>query len=220
MNRRTFMGTALTALAMGLGISGTRGMAAAATAEDKLPAPGGFRKTTLEEALRARRTIRSYADKDLPEETLSNLLWAAWGVNRPGTGKRTAPSAVNRQEIDVYVAKRDGLFLYDAKRHALVRKGGEDIRALTGTQSFVGTAAVNLVFVADMDKVAGGDREEKLFYAGTDTGYISQNVYLFCAAEGLASVVRASIDKPKLAKAMGLAADQTITLAQCVGYPA
>jgi nitroreductase len=121
--------------------------------------------------------------------------------------------------MDIYVAMADGLFLYDAKAHLLKPVLAEDIRGLTGRQSFVKEAPVNLIYVSDlarMTRAAPGDKE---FYAAVHTGFISQNVYLFCASEGLATVVRASIDRPALAKAMGLRPDQRITLAQTVGYP-
>jgi len=206
MERREFLGMA-GALAVGLGLSGT---AVAAAAE-----PG----VTLEAALRARQSMREYADRDLPEALLTKLLWAACGVNRPDSGKRTAPTALNRQEIAVFAARRAGLFLYDAKAGALHQKSPEDLRAATGKQAYVATAPLNLVYVADMDRVAGNTAEEKLITAGLDTGFISQNVYLFCAAQGLATVARTGIDVPALARAMRLAPHERIIMAQCVGYP-
>ena len=186
-----------------------------------LPKPVTEGGKPLMEALKNRRTDRAFSAKKLPDQVLSNLLWAADGVNRPD-GKRTAPSAVNWQEIDVYVATADGLWLYDAKAHALTQVLAEDIRALTGKQPFVKDAPVNLVYVADFSKVKmpGVPDDEKKIWAAADTGFISQNVYLFCASENLATVVRGLIDKPALAKAMKLRADQFIILAQTVGYPA
>lgn len=216
MDRRTFMRTA-GSLCVGLGLVGKE--AAFAQKSELLPPPSLPGGKTLEDALRARQSIRSYSDKDVPGEVLSGLLWAACGVNRKESGKRTAPSAVNKQEIDVWVAKKDGLFLYDAKEHALVSKGSEDIRALTGTQSYVPTAPLDLIYVADMGKVAGSTEEEKSNLAWADTGYISQNVYLYCAVMGLGTVVRASINIAALSKAMNLPANQVVIMAQCVGYP-
>jgi len=216
VDRRTFIRTAST-LCVGLGLVGNE--AAFAQKNDILPPPAMPGGKTLEEALRARQSIRSYSEQDVPGDVLSGLLWAACGVNRKETGKRTAPSAVNKQEIDVWVAKKDGFFLYDAKEHALAPKGEADIRAQTGTQSYVPTAPLDLIFVADMHKVAGKTEEEKSNLAWADTGYISQNVYLYCAVMGLGTVVRASIDYPALTKAMGLAANQRVIMAQCVGYP-
>jgi SagB-type dehydrogenase family enzyme len=173
----------------------------------------------LMQVLRDRTSSRAFSPDKLPNQVLSNLLWAAFGVNRPESGKRTAPSAVNAQEIDIYVATADGLFLYDAKAHTLKPVLSEDIRALTGKQSYVKEAPVNLVYVADLSGSKIADENERAFYAAADTGFISENVYLYCASEGLATVVRGSIDRPALAKAMKLRPDQRIILSQTVGYP-
>jgi SagB-type dehydrogenase family enzyme len=151
---------------------------------------------------------------------LSDLLWATFGINRPESGKRTAPSAVNWQEIDIYVAIETGLYLYDAGENCLQPILAEDIRGATGLQAFVADAPVNLIFVADYSRMGTATQGDKDFYSATDTGFISQNVYLFCASEGLATVVRGLIDRETLAATMGLRSDQKITLAQTVGYPA
>jgi len=173
----------------------------------------------LMQVLNERKSLREYSDKELPLQVLSNMLWAAWGINRPDSGRRTAPSAVNMQEIDVYVSMANGLYLYDAKEHILQPVLAKDIRALTGTQPYVKYAPVNLVFVADVSKMGNRTEERITFTSAADTGFISQNVYLFCASEGLATVVRGRIDKPALAKIMGLRPEQRIILAQSVGYP-
>jgi SagB-type dehydrogenase family enzyme len=143
----------------------------------------------------------------------------ASGINRPESAHRTSPSSMNMQEIDIYLAKADGLYLYDAKGNMLTPIVSTDIRALTGSQPFVKDAPVNLIYVADLAKMSRVSAQDADFYAGTDTGFISQNVYLYCASSGLATVVRGSIDKPALAKAMKLRSDQKIILAQTVGYP-
>lgn len=184
----------------------------------ELPAPQTDIGKPLMQVLKERQTSRQFAEKPLPQQTLSNLLWAAFGINRLDTGKRTAPSARNRQEIDIYLAMDEGVFRYDAHKHALVPVLAKDIRALTGGQTFVADAPVNFVYVADYSKM-DGDMAEKKFYAAADTGFIAQNVYLFCASEGLATVVRGYVDRPALAEAMKLAPDQAITLAQTVGFP-
>jgi nitroreductase len=168
--------------------------------------------------LEKRRSSREFAPDPLPVAVLSSLLWAAFGINRPD-GKRTAPSARNRQEIDIYVAAPEGLYLYDAKANVLQPILAGDIRGLTGTQGYVKQAAVNLVYVADTAKMGEMTAETRALWMGADTGCIAENVYLYCAAEGLATVVRASIDRPALAKAMKLRPEQEITLAQSVGYP-
>jgi nitroreductase len=183
----------------------------------QLPAPQTEGGMPLMQALSQRKTSREFSTKELPDQVLSNMLWAAFGINRPD-GKRTAPSAMNMQETDIYVATAKGLYLYDPKANTLVQTLAEDIRAKTGGQPFVATAPVNLVYVADHAKMRGSD-EDKEFYSVVDTGFISQNVYLFCASEGLATVVRGYVNKPALAKAMNLRPDQKIILAQTVGYP-
>jgi nitroreductase len=170
----------------------------------------------LMQVLKDRKTTRDFATDKLPPQVLSNLLWAAFGVNRPD-GRRTAPSAMNRQEIDIYIATGDGLFVYDAKGNRLEPVLAQDIRAATGTQSFAATAPLDLVYVADLSKAGSGPDAD--LYTAADTGFIAQNVYLFCASEGLATVVRGSVDRPALAKAMKLRPEQKIILAQTVGYP-
>lgn len=172
----------------------------------------------LMQVLKDRKSSRAFSSEKLPLQVLSNMLWAAWGVNRPD-GKRTAPSARNWQEIDVYVALADGLYLYDAKANILKPILAEDIRAATGGQSFVKDAPVNLIFVSDFSKMGNAPADQKDFYSATDTGFISQNVYLYCASEGLATVVRGYVDRPALAKVMKLRPDQKVILAQTVGYP-
>jgi len=198
--------------------------AGSAAAGDK-PAPGSLPKPQMEggkplmQALKERKTTRSFSSKKLPPQILSNLLWAADGVNRPDSGKRTAPSAVNWQEIDIYVAKEDGLFLYNAKDNRLEPVLPEDIRARAGEQPFVKTAPVVLIFVTDYARMGDAPQDTKDFYSATDTGFISQNVYLYCASEGLATVVLGWVDKPALAKAMKLRDTQKVILSQPVGYP-
>lgn len=172
----------------------------------------------LMQVLRERETSRAFSPAKLPDQVLANLLWAAFGINRPESGKRTAPSAMNWQEIDIYVATAEGLYVYDAKSHRLNPVLREDLRALTGTQPFVKDAPLNLIYVADLAKTgqASADRD---MYLGVDAGAIVQNVYLFCASEGLATVVRGSVERPALSRAMRLRDDQRIIVAQTVGYP-
>ena len=185
----------------------------------QLSAPQTDGGRPLMQVLKDRASSRNFSPEKLPVQVLSNMLWAAFGVNRPESGGRTAPSASNSQEMDIYVAMADGLYLYDAKAHLLKPVLADDIRALTGRQAFVKEAPVNLIYVSDLLKMTRAAPEDRDFYAAAHTGFISQNVYLFCASEGLATVIRASIDRPALAKAMGLRRDQKITLAQTVGYP-
>jgi SagB-type dehydrogenase family enzyme len=168
--------------------------------------------------LKERRSGREFSAEKLPMAMLSNLLWAAWGVNR-SDGHRTAPSARNSQEIDVYAALSDGLYLYEPKEHQLRRILAEDVRAATGNQDYVREAALNLIYVADLTRGNLKEPDAIEFYSGADTAFLAQNVYLFCASEKLEVVVRGNIDRPALAKIMKLRPDQKITLAQSVGYP-
>lgn len=173
----------------------------------------------LMHVLKERKSARAFNPKKLPNRVLSNLLWAANGINRPASGGRTAPSAMNQQEIDIYVATAEGLYLYDVRVRQLIPVLQEDVRGRTGQQAYVGEAPVNLIFVADYAKMAKTSAEDRDFYAAADAGFISQNVYLYCASEGLATVVRGSIDRNVLAGVMRLRPDQKIILAQSVGYP-
>jgi len=186
----------------------------------QLPPPQTEGGKPLMQALKERHSTREFSPEALPPQLLSNLLWAAAGVNRPASGQRTVPSARDWREIDVYVALVEGMYRYDAKTNALQPVVARDLRALTGVQDFVATAPVNLVYVADLDRMEGAAAEQKEFYAATDAGFIAQNVYLFCASANLATVVRGSVERATLAKAMGLASHQRIVLAQTVGYPA
>ena len=181
-----------------------------------LPQPQTDGGRPLMQVLKERKTTREFAPDKLPPQVLSNLLWAAFGVNRPD-GRRTAPSAMNRQEIDIYVATGDGLFVYNAQGNRLDPVLAQDVRAATGTQPFPASAPLDLVYVADFAK-AGSEPNADL-YTAADSGFIAQNVYLYCASEGLATVVRGSVDRAALAKAMKLRPDQKIILAQTVGYP-
>lgn len=184
----------------------------------ELPAPQKTGGLPLMEVLAKRSTARAFDTRDLAPQQFSNLLWAAFGINR-ADGKRTAPSARNWQEIDVYVLLKQGAFLYDAKNHRLDLVMADDVRPLGGTQAFVKDAPVTLVFVADLAKMGNGSAEAKANNANIDTGYISQNVYLFCASEGLATGARGMVDRAALGPKLNLRSDQMIVLAQSVGFP-
>jgi nitroreductase len=166
-----------------------------------------------------RRSNRSFLDRELDSQILADLLWAAFGINNRD-GYRTAPSAKNWQEIDVYVALVSGLYLFEAPTGDLLEVSRDDLRAATGQQDFVGLAPVNLIYVAEGDRMVGASPEEREYYAAADTGAICQNVYLFCASVGLATVVRGLINRSELAILMKLRHSQRIVLAQTVGYPA
>jgi SagB-type dehydrogenase family enzyme len=183
-----------------------------------LPAPQREGGMPLMQALALRRSAREYTPKALALPLLSNLLWAAWGVNRDD-GERTAPSALGVQEIDLYVALPDGAYLYDAAAHALQRVAACDLRRVTGYQDFVDDAALDLVFVADHARMRMVPAAQRESYASVAAGAIAQNVYLFAAANGLATVLRAWIDRTAIADALGLTHDQQVLLAQTVGHP-
>ncbi|MGE5027514.1 MAG: SagB/ThcOx family dehydrogenase [Betaproteobacteria bacterium] len=184
----------------------------------KLPPPQTEGGMPLTQALKTRHSSREFSPRALPMQVLSDLLWAADGINRPESGKRTAPSARDMREISVYLFTADGAYLFDPDAHALRRVSARDLRMLTGTQDFVGAAPLNLVYVADLGRMDTSE-ENKSFYSAADTGFIAQNVYLFCASAGLATVVRGSVDRAALATALGLPPQRQVILAQTVGYP-
>jgi len=184
----------------------------------QLSPPQFDRGKLLMAALKERKSQRSFSPRELPLDILSNLLWSACGINRPESGKRTAPSAVNWQEIDIYVAMQKGLYLYNPRKHSLDPLMAGDIRQDCGMQPFMQRAPVNIIYVADFSRM-GGQIQDKIFYSATDAGFISQNVYLFCASEGLATVVLGLVKKEKLAKIMNLKEHQKVILTQPIGYP-
>ena len=214
MNRKPSFLLGLTLATFGLSLS----LAAQALKPVKLPPPQTEGGRPLMQALKDRKSTREFGPGALSPQTLSNLLWAAFGINRPD-GHRTAPSALNWQEVSIYVATPEGVYLYDAGQNSLNPVLAGDYRAATGTQAFVKDAAVNLVYVSDLSKTSRASPSDAEMYTAADVGFISQNVYLFCASEGLATVVRGSVDRPALAKTLNLQPSQKIILAQSVGYP-
>ncbi|HOT97761.1 MAG TPA: SagB/ThcOx family dehydrogenase [bacterium] len=185
----------------------------------KLPAPDRTGGKPLMQALNERHSTRSFSEQKLPEQTLSDLLWAAFGVNR-ADGRRTAPSARNWQEISLYLAMADGVYLYDAAAHALQRVSSEDVRKLTGMQDFVVKAPLNIVYVADTQKAGVKPGDDSALFLGADCGFIAENVYLYCASAGLNTVVRGMVGREALAAALKLEPHQKILLSQTVGLPA
>lgn len=186
----------------------------------RLARPQASTGVDLLQALKSRRSTREFSARPLPGDLLSSLLWCAFGVNRPESGGRTAPSAHGWKEIDVYAALADGLYRYDPGAHLLTLAAGRDLRGLTGVQDFVAAAPLNLVYVADFARMPEASAADREFFAAVDAGVIAQNVYLYCAATRLAAVVRGLVDRKRLAPAMGLRQDQRIVLAQTVGFPA
>lgn len=170
-----------------------------------LPVPETTGGKPLMQAMAERRTEREFADKPVSAKDLSNILWAAYGFNRPG--KRTIPTARNEQGMDVYVLTKDGAFLYNAKDNVLEQVGTRDLREFLGAQDFARKAPLTLLFVEKPNK-----------YAGTHAGSAYQNVGLYCASAGLNNVVRGIYDADALAKALNLG-DKAVTITQTVGYP-
>jgi SagB-type dehydrogenase family enzyme len=183
----------------------------------KLPDPQRSGGMPLMDALNKRQSTREFSERDIDKQTLSNLLWAGWGFNRE-TGKRTAPSSQNLQEMDIYVVRHDGFYLYDAKNQSLIKLGEDDLRGATGTQNFVGGAPLNLVFVADLDKAKAKNLEDVPTASYANTGFIAQNIYLYCASAGLAAVVRGSFPS-ELGNKLKLMEHQRIILCQTIGWP-
>jgi nitroreductase len=176
----------------------------------RLPAPKRTGGKPLMDALNERQSNRDFSDKELTLQTLSDLVWAANGFNREA--KRTAPTSQDRQEIDLYVFLNTGVYFYDARNQQLILKVQGNHQAKTGMQPFVAEAPVNFAFVANLDRASNRDA------ALTDCGFVSQNIYLFCASEGLISVVRGSFDKAELHRLLGLNQNQEVLLTQTVGY--
>jgi nitroreductase len=184
----------------------------------QLPPPRTEGGMPLMSALKARRSTREYSDRPLPAQTLSDLLWAAFGINR-SSGDRTAPYWRHIMVIDVYAVMADGVWLYEPKSHTLLPQMKADLRAQTGTQDFVRGVPLNLVYVAHGERMTGISAEDRRLYASVDAAFIGQNVYLFCASEGLGSVFRGALNPAALGKAMQLPDQQFVTFAQTVGYP-
>ncbi len=186
------------------------------TAEIRLVKPDRSGGMPLMQALNLRSSNREFNGKSLTSEHLSGLLWAACGINREEIAKRTAPSALNWQDVQVYVVMKEGIYLYHEADHALIPVVEGDHRKATGMQDFVEKASVNLVYVSDYGRMK--NPPDKSLYAGLSTGFIAQNVYLYCASEGLNTVFRASVDREALHKLMKLKPEQHIVGAQSVGY--
>ena len=187
----------------------------------KLPAPQKDGGMPLMKALSLRKSQRGdYGPAvKLTMQQMSNMLWAADGINRPGTNHRTAPSAADWQNIDIYVTTADGYYLYDPQAHALKVLGKEDIRSVAGTQDFVPGAPVNLIYVADYERakfMGKRMKDTEVTWSFANTGFIAQNVYLWCASENLACIVRAFADKDEIKKALNLRPEQHFVLAQTI----
>ncbi len=228
MDRRTFFGM-LSAIPM---LAGTALDSNSIDLQPiTLPEPEKDGGKSILAALQERRTMRNISPRKLPMQTLSNLLWAAFGVNREsasfGKSGRTAPSASNSQEIDLYIAMSEGVYLYEADPHRLTPVVAGDFRARAGRRG-AAAAPVNIFYVVDLTRYdlgpeqpdrSIGDPEVQKSYYYTDTGFIAQNVYLFAASQGLAAWFH-NCDKENTAKEFKLSSQQRVLFAQSVGYPA
>ena len=209
MNATLLLGAAWATLPISVRAQGAR----------TLPPPRKDGGRPLMQALHLRRSTRDFAVRPLSPQILSDVLWAAHGVNRP-SGDRTAPYWRHIMVIDVYAAMADGVWLYDPQAHVLRQHLAADIRALTGRQDFAGAAPLNLVYVAHGERMTDVSAEDRRLYASVDAAFAGQNVYLFCASEGLATVFRGALDYARLNQVMRLGEGQFVTFAQTVGYPA
>ncbi len=184
-----------------------------------LPQPRTTGGRPLMEVLTERHSSREFANIPIDLQNLSDLLWAADGYNRPSEKKRTAPNSRDYQEIDIYVVTENGVFLWNAGSNVLKAVVSKDIRTATGKQDFVGQAPLCLVYVADFTRVPGGKTPAQVNSSYANTAFIAENVYLFCASEGLNTIIRDYFDEVLLSKEMLLKDTQQIILCQTVGKP-
>lgn len=187
----------------------------------QLPKPSMDNNVTLMQALQNRHSTREYADKQISDDVLSNVLWSACGINRPGEGKITAPSAINAQDILVYVVRQDGVYLYQPKSNSLQKVSNKDLRtAVAGRQSFAATAPISLVLVSNHNKFPQQmPNEAKTRMGVVDAGYVSENICLACSALGLNTVPRMTMDTEALKKKLGLDGNYDLVLNSQIGYP-
>ena len=185
----------------------------------RLPKPNLNRNSEVMEAFANRHSTREYAAKALALTDLSDLLWAANGINRPEEGKRTAPSAMNKQDVDVYVVLPEATYLYDAKAHQLNLVAEGDHRgAVAGGQAFVKSAPVSLLLVSDLSRLGDAKNTHTQLMGAVDAGIVSQNISIFCSAAKLATVPRASMDTAKLKSVLKLTDTQLPLMNHPVGY--
>jgi len=176
---------------------------------------------TIMQAFENRASVLEFTEEEISPDDLSGLLWAANGINRPGTGKRTAPSAMNSQDIDVYAVTKEGVYLYDAATHTLQPVVAGDLRTFVANrQANFAKAPLFLVLVSDLSRFTRGDESQKPVWGACDAGIVSQNISLYCAGTGLATRPRASMNQEKLREALKLKESQILILNHPVAYPA
>jgi nitroreductase len=185
----------------------------------QLTPPDTARGLPVMKAFKVRASASDFDTVMLSDQDLSDLIWAANGINRPESGKRTAPSATNAQDVDIYVCLKQGTYLYDEKKHALDLVAEGDHRTLVaGRQGFVAEAPVILLLVSDISRFKHGDDSLKLVWAAMDAGIVSQNIAVFCAGTGLRTRPRAIMELEKLRTALKLTATQYLMLNNPVSY--
>jgi SagB-type dehydrogenase family enzyme len=187
----------------------------------QLPKPSMDNKVTLMKALQNRHSTREYADKQISDDVLSTVLWSACGINRPSEGKITAPSAINAQDIQVYVIRKDGAYLYQPKDNSLQKVSSKDLRtAVAGRQSFAASAPISLVLVSNHNKFPQQmPNEAKTRMGVVDAGYVSENICLACSALGLNTVPRMTMETETLKKELGLDDNYDLVLNSQIGNP-
>ena len=183
-----------------------------------LPPPDTSGGVPLMQALKDRMSTKAFTKQAIPQDQVSNLLWAAFGINRPESGKRTAATAVNCQDIQIFVVFENAAYVYKAEEHCLIPVVNRDVRSLAATQEYARAAPINLVYVSDQGKMPDSFKDKKPIYAAFHAGAISQNVYLYCASAGLGAVVRDSVDRAGLKDVLNLGEDQVIVMVQTVGH--
>lgn len=205
----------LTLAAMLIALTGT--MAQNALEVIKLNKPNYDEGMTLLNALKNRKSSKGFTEKEISLQDISNMMWAALGVNRPD-GKRTAPTGSNRQEIELYAFFKHGAYYYNYKNHTLELVAKGDHRAITG-RADAQKAYLNLLFIADTDKTGPGHRPgDANTVSYVNVGYVSQNVYLYCASAGIGSRARGGWNQQKVVETLKLKDSMIVVLGQTVGY--
>jgi nitroreductase len=212
ISRRIFLSITATAAAF-------TNRTARADSSPSLPEAAKSGGMSLLEALSLRQSTRRFTDKPIDDETLSTLLWCAFGINRPNSGGHTAPSWHGAMETIIYVADAAGLRKFDPSGQAAVTILSADIRGAISKEPFVETAPIVLVYSADRKRLHAADEDQESAFAHVDAGIVAQNVYLFCASAGLGTCLVGGLDKPTLGKMLGLPDTQFVTFVQPVGYP-
>jgi SagB-type dehydrogenase family enzyme len=212
----------LVAISVGLNAQSIKSRPVAAQVSDnnreiRLPEPQNHGGKPLMECLNERKSLREFSDRQLDLQNLSNLLWASYGVNRQD-GRRTAPTARNLQDISIYVIMEKGVYMWESTKNLLILVQEGDQRKETGSQSFVSKAQWNIAIVSDLSKFGDIEDPNSLKYSAMSAGYVSENIYLFCASFDLATVARAIFDQQTMKKILHLKETEQVMLVHSVGF--